>query len=213
MQLWDRDSEALLAISGTEGAQLHGRLGRHHLGGPVRRDVDALGLLLLDLLLDPEVGEPKPVLHARFDLQVPCQSGSGIVSCNLCQRYTRTMRCQARWRRYLEPHCRSPPELLLDKGVVRVAPADTLWTRDVVDRQLPILKAQHDLNHLVHAHHLVAPNVHRLAEIRLGQSGQNFVFCAMFTSPSLCSAGTALAHHGQYEKLLHTSEHPRRIRR
>ena len=65
MQLWDRDSEALLAISGTEGAQLHGRLGRHHLGGPVRRDVDALGLLLLDLLLDPEVGEPKPVLHAR----------------------------------------------------------------------------------------------------------------------------------------------------
>lgn len=61
-----RRLEALLAVGGAEGAQLHGRLGGHHLGRPVRRDVDPLRLLLLDLLFDPEVGEPQPILHKGY---------------------------------------------------------------------------------------------------------------------------------------------------
>ena len=65
-------SEPLLAVGGTEGAQLHGRLGGHHLGRPIGRDVDPLGLLLLDLLLDPEVGEPQPILQT---FQFTGQSG------------------------------------------------------------------------------------------------------------------------------------------
>lgn len=66
---------------------------------------------------------------------------------------------------YLELHGWGPAKLLLDEGVIRVAPTDPLRTRDVVDGQLPILKAQHDLSHLVHAHHLIASNVHWLAEV------------------------------------------------
>lgn len=72
-------SEALLAVGGAEGAQLHGRLGGHHLGRPVRRDVDALGLLLFDLLLDPEVGEPQPILRT-------CQfTGRSGILFNICR--------------------------------------------------------------------------------------------------------------------------------
>lgn len=65
----------------------------------------------------------------------------------------------------LELHCRGPAKLLLDKGVVRVAPTDPLRARDVVDGQLPILKAQDNLGHLVHAHHLIASDVHWLTEV------------------------------------------------
>lgn len=59
-------SQTLLAVGGAEGAQLNGSLGGHHLGRPVRRYVDALGLLLLDLLLDPEVGKPQPILQMNL---------------------------------------------------------------------------------------------------------------------------------------------------
>jgi hypothetical protein len=57
------DSEALVAVGGTEGSQLHWSLGGNNLGRAVGSNVDTLGLLLLDLLLDPEVGEPQPILH------------------------------------------------------------------------------------------------------------------------------------------------------
>jgi hypothetical protein len=66
---------------------------------------------------------------------------------------------------YLELHCRGPAKLFLDEGVVRVAPTYSLWTRDVVDGQLPILKAENDFSHLIHANHLIASNVHWLAEV------------------------------------------------
>ena len=178
MQLWDRHSEALLAVGGAEGAQLHGRLGRHHLGGPVRRDVDALGLLLLDLLLDPEVGEPQPVLHTNLQVHQKIISskvsittlacGHGFLSTSELLRsiiYAKIYKISSKIATCLELHGRGPAKLLLDEGVVGVAPADPLGARDVVDGQLPILEAQDDLGHLVHAHHLVAPNVHRLAEV------------------------------------------------
>ena len=186
MQLWDRDSEALLAVGGAEGAQLHGRLGGHHLGGPVRRDVDPLRLLLLDLLLDPEVGEPQPVLHTNLQVHQKIISskvsittlacGHGFLSTSELLRsiiYAKIYKISSKIATCLELHGRGPAKLLLDEGVVGVAPADPLGARDVVDGQLPILEAQDDLGHLVHAHHLVAPDVHRLAEVRLGQPGQN----------------------------------------
>jgi hypothetical protein len=37
----------------------------------------------------------------------------------------------------------------------------------VVDGQLLVLEAKDNLGHLVHAHHFVTPDVHRLTEIRL----------------------------------------------
>jgi hypothetical protein len=62
------DSEALVAVGGTEGSQLHWSLGGNNLGRAVGGNVDTLGLLLLDLLLDPEVGEPQPILHMVYEL-------------------------------------------------------------------------------------------------------------------------------------------------
>jgi hypothetical protein len=56
-------SEVLVAVGGTEGAQLHWSLGGHYLRRAVGSNVNPLGLFLLNLLLDPEVGEPQPILH------------------------------------------------------------------------------------------------------------------------------------------------------
>lgn len=66
---------------------------------------------------------------------------------------------------YLELHCWGPAKLLLDKGVVRVAPTNPLGTRDVVDGQLPIFKAENDFSHLIHANHFITSNVHWLTEV------------------------------------------------
>lgn len=66
---------------------------------------------------------------------------------------------------YLQPHGGGPTEFLLDESVVRVSPSYTLWAGDVVDWELLILKTEDDLSHLVHAHHLITSNIHRLTEI------------------------------------------------
>ena len=68
---------------------------------------------------------------------------------------------------YLQLHGWSPAKLLLDERVVRVTATDTLRAGDVVDRKLLVLEAEDYLSHLVHAHHFIASDVHRLTEIRL----------------------------------------------
>lgn len=71
---------------------------------------------------------------------------------------------------YLQVHGRSPTKLFLDQGVVRVPTAHTLWPRNVMDRELLVIEAKDYLRHLIHAHHLVTPDIHGLTKVGFGQS-------------------------------------------
>jgi hypothetical protein len=70
---------------------------------------------------------------------------------------------------YLQAHGWCPSKLLFDESVVRVAATYTLRTRNMLNRQFFVLKAQHYLCHLIHAYHLITANIQRLLEIRFGQ--------------------------------------------
>lgn len=74
---------------------------------------------------------------------------------------------------YLQPHGRSPTKFLFDQCVVGVTTTDTLRTRDVVDRELPVLKAKNNLGHFIHANHFITSNVHWLTEVGLCQPKHN----------------------------------------
>ena len=156
-----RSQSSLLAICGAEGAELNRGLCLHDLGWSVDRQIHALRLLLLKLLLDPEVSDPQPVLQAKL--------GSVQWMIRLCRCEFRDLKWWYVWNlvEYLQPHSRSPAKLLLNECVVWVAPTHTLRPGNVVDGQLLVLKAQDYFSHLVHADHFVTSNVYRLTEIRL----------------------------------------------
>lgn len=73
-------------------------------------------------------------------------------------------------KKYLQLHGRSPTKLFLDQGVVRVTTTHALRTRNVMDRELLVIEAKHYLRHLIHAHHLVTPDIHGLTKLGFGQS-------------------------------------------
>lgn len=83
------------------------------------------------------------------------------------------MRCRTTKRQglstYDELHGGRPAELLLDQGIVGVAAAHALWTSNVLDLQVLALDAHHSRSHVVHAHALIASNVHGLPEVGLGE--------------------------------------------
>ena len=160
MYLLSRGECLLLAIRCAEGAELDRRLCADDLGCPVGRHVSASRLLRLQLLLDPEVCDPQPILQAEF--------GSSLMSDDhLIWVAKQNRKLFKAMGGYLQLHGWSPAKLLLDERVVGVAATDTLWAGDVVDGQLLVLEAEDYLSHLVHAHHFVASDVHRLTEIRL----------------------------------------------
>jgi hypothetical protein len=70
---------------------------------------------------------------------------------------------------YLELHGGRPAELLLDEGIIRITPTDSLRARNVVDWEVLVIEAKYNLSHLIHAYHFITSNVDWLTEIRLGQ--------------------------------------------
>ncbi|KFM23389.1 hypothetical protein F751_1085 [Auxenochlorella protothecoides] len=63
-----------------------------------------------------------------------------------------------------------PAQLLADELVVRVAAAHALRPRDVADGGALAIEPQHHLHHAIHADHLVAPQIQRAREVRLGDA-------------------------------------------
>ena len=68
---------------------------------------------------------------------------------------------------YLDSHGRSPAELFLDQSVVKISATDTLCSWNVMDQMILVLKAQNNLSHLVHAHHLITSNLTSIHKIAL----------------------------------------------
>lgn len=63
-----------------------------------------------------------------------------------------------------------PAELLQDELIVRVAATHALGAGDVLDAELAVAEAKHELHHAVHGHHLRRPEVERLLEVALGDA-------------------------------------------